>query len=284
MSTPIYLAAIVARDGRLWLVQEQPGGPWALPGGPLLVEHEDVDAGMEQILAGMGVIAAAVANDFIETLHLPADDGFSVYNLYGLGAWEGEPQAPGAHETAWFALADVAGLDIDPAVRQAVLAAIGLAGPEDEQERIVRDLQRFVAAMGGGQPPAPFASKREAGLDVLGTLNASDPAASYARLRARTPELADDVVDALGGFWAVPALDRKTRSLQVVAMLAALGRTGPLKTHFAGALNHGASPEQLIESIRMVAVYAGFPAALEAWPVMEAVFAERGIPRPRPTP
>jgi hypothetical protein len=32
--------------------------------------------------------------------------------------------------------------------------------------------------------------------------------------------------------------------------------------------------------MRMVAVYAGFPAALEAWPVMEKVFVQRGIARP----
>jgi alkylhydroperoxidase/carboxymuconolactone decarboxylase family protein YurZ len=34
----------------------------------------------------------------------------------------------------------------------------------------------------------------------------------------------------------------------------------------------------------MVAVYAGFPAALEAWPVMERVFEQRGIPRPGQQP
>ena len=64
-------------------------------------------------------------------------------------------------------------------------------------------------------------------------------------------------------------------------MLAATGRTGaPLRTHIEGALNYGVSPEQVVETLRMVAVYAGFPAALEAWPVMEATFAQRGIPRP----
>jgi 4-carboxymuconolactone decarboxylase len=81
--------------------------------------------------------------------------------------------------------------------------------------------------------------------------------------------------------WSRPALDRQTRSLQVVAMLAALGgRSGPLRSHINGALNHGATPEQVVETLRMVAVYAGFPAALEAWPVMEEVFAARNIPRP----
>jgi 4-carboxymuconolactone decarboxylase len=90
------------------------------------------------------------------------------------------------------------------------------------------------------------------------------------------------VIDfALGEVWSNAALDRRTRSLQVVAMLAALGRTGgPLTAHINGALNHGAAPEQVIQTLRMVAVYAGFPAALEAWPVMERVFEQRGLQRP----
>jgi 4-carboxymuconolactone decarboxylase len=85
----------------------------------------------------------------------------------------------------------------------------------------------------------------------------------------------------MGEVWSDPALDRRTRSLEVVAMLAALGgRPGPLRSHLNGALNHGARPEEVVQTLRMVAVYAGFPAALEAWPIMEAVFAERGIARP----
>ena len=67
----------------------------------------------------------------------------------------------------------------------------------------------------------------------------------------------------------------------VSSSLSAMGgRQGPLRSHINGALNHGATPEQVIETLKMVSIYAGFPAALEAWPVMEAVFAQRGIPRP----
>ena len=73
------------------------------------------------------------------------------------------------------------------------------------------------------------------------------PSAAAYGLRTRYPELASDVIDALGAFWAGPALDRKTRSLVVVAMLAATGKAGPLKSHIAGALNHGASPAEVIE-------------------------------------
>jgi 4-carboxymuconolactone decarboxylase len=116
---------------------------------------------------------------------------------------------------------------------------------------------------------------------VLRTLSGGDAGRAFAGLQRRYPEMAGDVVSAIDMAWTGPALDRKTRSLQVVAMLGALGgRSGPLRSHINGALNHGATPEQLVETMKMVAVYGGFPAALEAWPVMEAVFAERGIPRP----
>ena len=75
--------------------------------------------------------------------------------------------------------------------------------------------------------------------------------------------------------------DARAGAAVVVAMLAAMGgKHGPLRSHFNGALNHGVSPEQLAQTLRMVAVYAGFPAALDAWPIMEEVFAARGIPRP----
>jgi 4-carboxymuconolactone decarboxylase len=124
--------------------------------------------------------------------------------------------------------------------------------------------------------------RRIRGLDVLRTLSGGgDPSQGHANLRTRYGPLGDDVVDfAMGEVWAAPGLDRRTRSLQVVAMLSALGRTGPLQGHIAGALNHGATAPELAETIRMVAVYAGFPAALDAWQVMAKVFEARDIELP----
>ncbi|OAI38788.1 hypothetical protein AYO38_09015 [bacterium SCGC AG-212-C10] len=131
--------------------------------------------------------------------------------------------------------------------------------------------------------PASAPTRREAGLDVLRTLNGSaDPAKAAARLERTMPSLGADVVDfALGEVWSVDTLDRKTRSLEVVSMLSALGgRANPLRSHIHGALNHGASAEELVQTMRMVAVYAGFPAALEAWTIVAEVLASRGIPLP----
>jgi 4-carboxymuconolactone decarboxylase len=137
--------------------------------------------------------------------------------------------------------------------------------------------------IGGGWAEVPISAmpdRRSRGLDVLRTLsNAPDPGTRLDAMNAQYPELADAVVDfALGEVWSGEALTRRERSLLVVAMLSALGgRTGPLTSHMNGALNHGATPDELVETLRMVAVYAGFPAALEAWKVMEATFANRDV-------
>jgi len=66
---------------------------------------------------------------------------------------------------------------------------------------------------------------------------------------------------AWGGVWARPHLDRRTRSLVTVAMLAALGRDHELALHIRAMKNTGASLADLSELMLHVAVYAGVPAA-----------------------
>ena len=128
-------------------------------------------------------------------------------------------------------------------------------------------------------------ARRLAGLDVLRTLSGGEPDRAAESLASNYPGLGWEVVDfAMGEVWANPDLDRRTRSLEVVAMLSALGRTNQLRGHMNGALNHGATPEELVQTVRMVAVYSGFPAALDAWTVLEEVFAARGIPRAQASP
>ena len=285
MAQRIHLAAILEREGEL-LLRRAPGEDvWSLPGGDLAPEHEDVDVGMEAILGEMGITVEAIEEAFYETLFIREAEGHMVYNLFATSAWEGEPAADGV-ELAWFAPAALAELTMEEHVRQGVLAAFGLAEARDDSAAILSALQREM----GVEPEdvsGPFASRREAGHDVMRTLSGGgDPDARHAAMRANSPELADDVVDfALGGVWGSERLDRRTRSLEVVAMLAALtGRPAQLRSHINGALNHGATPEEVVETLRMVAVYAGFPAALTAWPVMEEVFAERGVPRPERSP
>lgn len=69
---------------------------------------------------------------------------------------------------------------------------------------------------------------------------------------------------AWGGVWAREGLDRRTRSLVTVALLAALGRSEELALHLRASQNIGVAPEELLEVMLHVAVYAGVPAANSA--------------------
>jgi 4-carboxymuconolactone decarboxylase len=77
---------------------------------------------------------------------------------------------------------------------------------------------------------------------------------------------------AFGKIWSREALSTRDRSLITVAMLAALGRSGELRAHLAGARNLGIPQEELVEVLMQVAVYAGVPAANEALTVAADAF------------
>jgi len=71
--------------------------------------------------------------------------------------------------------------------------------------------------------------------------------------------------NAWGDVWQRPGLDLKTRSLVTVAMLTALGKQHELKGHVRGALNNGASMQEIQEVLLHATVYCGVPAAVEAF-------------------
>jgi len=86
------------------------------------------------------------------------------------------------------------------------------------------------------------------------------------------------------GFWDLalaawslydrPGLETKIRSLCVVAALTALGREGELRLHIFGALNNGATKEEIEETIVQVAPYGGLPVSRNALLVAKKVFSE----------
>lgn len=281
MKQDIRMAAILEREGRLFLFRAGPDAPWQLPGGPLPPDHDDVDAEMDAILQRIGVNTPAIEEDFLQTHFVPIEDGQIVFNLYAATGWSGEPSVDAGAGAGWFGLEDLPAITMETHVRDAVLEAYGLRQAEDQDAKIMAALAGIPNG-DGGSAPAAFPDRRAAGLDILRTLRGRDPLVTAAAMEEQQPEIAYDIIDfALGEVWANPALDRRTRSLLVIAMSAAQGHTGDaLTTHIHGALNHGATPEQITETLRMVAVYAGFPAALGAWPQMEKVFERRGIPRP----
>ncbi|HEU5349489.1 MAG TPA: 4-carboxymuconolactone decarboxylase [Ktedonobacterales bacterium] len=69
---------------------------------------------------------------------------------------------------------------------------------------------------------------------------------------------------AWGSVWARPDLDRRTRSLVTIAILAALGRE-ELALHLRASQNIGVDPREIAETLLHVAVYAGVPAANAAF-------------------
>lgn len=78
-----------------------------------------------------------------------------------------------------------------------------------------------------------------------------------------------------GDIYSRPGLDLKSREIAVVAALTALGNATPqLKVHIQGALNVGVSRSEVVETIMQMAVYAGFPAALNGLAAAKEVFAQ----------
>jgi 4-carboxymuconolactone decarboxylase len=80
---------------------------------------------------------------------------------------------------------------------------------------------------------------------------------------------------AWGKLWASDALDRPTRSLITIAILAATGRHEELALHLRATANTGATPEQVREALLHVAVYAGVPAANSAIALAKTILASR---------
>ena len=77
-----------------------------------------------------------------------------------------------------------------------------------------------------------------------------------------------------GDTWTRPGLDRKTRSMLNLAMIAALNRPHELRLHVAGALRNGVSREEIREVFLQVAIYCGVPAGVDSFRAAREVFAE----------
>ena len=82
---------------------------------------------------------------------------------------------------------------------------------------------------------------------------------------------------AWGEIWSRPQLPLKVRSLVTLAFICAANRMDELPGHVNGALNNGATPDEIIEVFVQAAVYCGFPASNTAVRHCVAVFKENGI-------
>ncbi|HYA87040.1 MAG TPA: carboxymuconolactone decarboxylase family protein [Nitrospirota bacterium] len=96
-------------------------------------------------------------------------------------------------------------------------------------------------------------------------------------LKDIAPDFARYVIEfPFGDIYSRPGLDLKSREIAVIAALTALGNAAPqLKVHIHGAINVGCTRQEVLEVIMQMAVYAGFPCALNGLFAAKEVFAER---------
>jgi 4-carboxymuconolactone decarboxylase len=80
--------------------------------------------------------------------------------------------------------------------------------------------------------------------------------------------------NAWGAVWTRPGLERKTRHLLTLAMLASLGRHEELAMHIRATKNTGVTRDEVKEVFLQVAVYAGAPAANSAFAVAKRTYKE----------
>ena len=96
-------------------------------------------------------------------------------------------------------------------------------------------------------------------------------------LKDIAPDVADLLIEfSFGDVYGRDGLDLKSREIATVAALTAIGTASPqLKVHVHGALNVGCTQKEIIEVMIQMAVYAGFPAALNGLFAAKEVFDER---------
>ena len=133
------------------------------------------------------------------------------------------------------------------------------------------------AATPAGPDSASRADRHERGMEVLRTI--AGPAADQVLngLADIAPDVAGFIAEfAYGDIYTRPDLTLAQRQIVNVAALTALGNAAPqLRFHIDAALNVGVSATEVVETITHIAIYAGFPAALNALAVAKAAFADR---------
>ena len=121
-------------------------------------------------------------------------------------------------------------------------------------------------------------SRYERGLAKLREIDGEAGERVLESLEGIAPDFAHYLIEfPFGDIYSRPELDLKSREIAVVAALTALGNAVPqLKVHIHGALNVGVSRAEVVEILMQMAVYAGFPAALNGLTVAKEVFTQRG--------
>jgi 4-carboxymuconolactone decarboxylase len=125
----------------------------------------------------------------------------------------------------------------------------------------------------------PKSERYKIGWDKLSEIDGEQGERVVEALKDISPEFADLLIEfPFGDVYSRPGLDLKSREMATVSALTAMGTAAPqLKVHVHAALNVGCSPQEIIEIMIQMAVYAGFPAALNGLFIAKEVFDERNL-------
>lgn len=127
--------------------------------------------------------------------------------------------------------------------------------------------------------PANPNTRRQRGERTLARITGDEGRKVVDSLRRISPSLGEWIIDfSYGDVFSRPGLSLRMRELATISALTALGNAQPqLKVHIEGALNVGCTPEEIVEIVIQMAVYAGFPSALNGIAAAREVFDKRGI-------
>ena len=115
------------------------------------------------------------------------------------------------------------------------------------------------------------------GQEMLQKVDGKGGDAVVESLQDIAPDFAQYLIEfPFGDIYSRPGLDLRSREIATVAALTALGNAAPqLKVHIGAALHVGLTQDEIIEVIMQMAVYAGFPAALNGLFAAKEVFGKR---------
>ncbi|WOD38511.1 carboxymuconolactone decarboxylase family protein [Nodosilinea sp. E11] len=122
------------------------------------------------------------------------------------------------------------------------------------------------------------------GQAALARLHGSIGAGIMESLEDIAPDFARLIIEfPYGDICSREGLSPKERQIATIASLVTLGNAPTtLKAHLQASLNVGCTREEIIEVIMQMAVYAGFPAAVNALLVAKDLFAELDAPLTTP--
>jgi len=122
-------------------------------------------------------------------------------------------------------------------------------------------------------------SRFERGQRALAEIDGAAGERVIAALADIAPDFARYLIEfPFGDIYSRPGLDLRSREVATIAALTAMGNAAPqLKVHIEAGLNIGLSRQEITEIIMQMAVYAGFPAALNGLFAAKEVFSARGV-------